>query len=238
VSRFKLLRASTLLLLLILLGGISGWFVPAFYDWTGADQSRPSPLMWQVPLGVAFVATLFCVSLPWMPITGWTQATLKRPTQFTLRSVLILTAAIAVLIAIGFRFPSVVAGICFVSALAAALRSAILYRETRLPIAALLACMILPYVWVLGYGELHRLFPAILWMSAGMPGFFPAALILRLVGSNLNEGSWVAFIVSAAQILLGLWLIRSGPKRTIAYIHFVMLSSLMGSLLFHALVRA
>jgi uncharacterized protein involved in response to NO len=53
------LHASTFLFVLILISATCGWFVPAFYDWTGADQSRPSPLMWQVPLAIAVGAFCF-----------------------------------------------------------------------------------------------------------------------------------------------------------------------------------
>ncbi len=69
MGRIKLLHAWTFLVALILISATCGWFVPAFYDWTGADQSRPSPLMWQVPLAVAIGAFLFSVALPWIPIT-------------------------------------------------------------------------------------------------------------------------------------------------------------------------
>jgi hypothetical protein len=238
MGRIKLLHAWTFLIALILISATCGWFVPAFYDWTGADQSRPSPRMWQVPLAVAIGAFLFFVALPWIPITGWAKAKSTVPLQFNLRSLLFLTAVAAVAIAIGMRAPMIVGSICLSLALVAAVRSAILNPEQRLPIVALLTCMILPFVWILGYRELDNLMPSVLWMSAGMPGFFSMAIVAGLFGMPPHESGWLAILITAAQIAIGLWLIRVGPKRAIAYILLVMLLSLMGSLIFNALVRA
>src|SRR5690606_2794588 len=108
----KLLRASTILITLILVSGISGWLIPAFYDWTGADQSRPSPLMWQVPLGVFVVALLFCGLLPWLPMRGWTDDVPRYSLQFQVRSLLVLTAVVAASIAVGMKYPIGVANLC------------------------------------------------------------------------------------------------------------------------------
>jgi hypothetical protein len=238
IGQIKLLHSSTFLVALILISANCGWYVPAFYDWTGADQSRPSPLMWQVPVVVAIGAFLFSVALPWIPITNWAKAEATVKSQFKLRSVLMLMAGVAVAIAIGMRAPMIVATFCFLFALVAAVRSAILYPERRLPIAALLACMTLPFVWILGYEELDNLMPSVLWMSAGMPGIFCTVLVANVFGASPRESGWLAILITALLIASGLWLIRFGPKPAIAYTLYVMLSSLMGSLIFNALVRA
>ena len=60
--------------------------------------------------------------------------------------------------------------------------------------------------------------PSVLWMSAGMPGFFSMALVASLFGSPPRESGWLAILITAAQIAIGLWLIRVGPKPAIAYI--------------------
>jgi hypothetical protein len=237
MGRIKLLHAYMILIALILISATCGWLVPAFYDWTGADQSRPSPLMWQVPFAVTVVAILFSVALPWVPLTGWAKTETRPRSQFNLRSLLIFTAIVAVAIAVGMKAPMVVASIGILLAFVAAVRSAILYPERRLPIAALFACLILPFDWILGYKELDNLLPSILWMSFGMPGFFSMAMLAGLFGLPAHESGWLAILITAAQITIGLWLIRVGSKSAIAFMLFVLLSSLMGSLIFNALVR-
>lgn len=68
----KLKRYSTTLIFatFIVASLLVGWFLPAFYAWTDSDQSRPSPLLWQIPLSSAIVGVVFCVALPWLPIVS------------------------------------------------------------------------------------------------------------------------------------------------------------------------
>ena len=53
---------------LIVLSAAIGLLVHPFYDWTGADQSRPVALLWQIPLAISFALGLFCMALPWISI--------------------------------------------------------------------------------------------------------------------------------------------------------------------------
>jgi len=233
----KPLRVSTLLIGLMLIGGISGWLIPDFYDWTGADQSRPAPLMWQVPLGLSLIALLFCILLPSIPVAGWADELPRRSLQFQLQTLLIFTAVVAVAIAAGTKYPLAVANACFVLSLLAALGAALLCRQWRLPIAALLACQFMPFVWLFGYEELSNV-RLMLPMAAGLPNLLPAALVGYLLGWNLHEGGWVSIVITAAQIAVGLGLIRLGTKRAVAYLLFSLLSALMSSLILNALLRA
>ncbi len=237
-GRLMLLHTWTFLIALTLTSAICGWFVPAFYDWTGADQSRPSPLMWQVPLAITSGALLFSITLPWIPIKGWAKVEGSGQSQFKLRSVMLLMSGVAIAIAIGKWFPAVLAIFCLTLALLATIRAAILYPERRFAIVAMFACMILPFAWVLGYRELDNLLPSIVWMSVGLPGFFLSLLINSFIGTSPHESYWLAMLITATQIGIGLWVIRIGPKLAIAYILFMMFSSLMGSLVLNALVRA
>jgi hypothetical protein len=233
----KPLRASSILIGLILVGGICGWSIPEFYDWTGADQSRPAPLMWQVPLGVSLVGLFLCVSLPWIPVTGWAEELPQRSLQFQLKTLLIVTGAVAVAIATGTQFPVAVANACVVLALLAALWLTLHQRQWRLPIVALLTCLFMPFIWLLGYEELTNI-RSILPMAAGLPNLLPAAFMGYLLGWNLHEGGWVSIVITAIQITVGLGLIRLGTKRTVAFLLVSLLSSLMSSLILNALVRA
>jgi len=66
----KLLTRLPIFTLFIAISVFAGWNIPAFYEWTDSDQSRPSPLLWQVPLAVAINSFIFCLALPWLPIAG------------------------------------------------------------------------------------------------------------------------------------------------------------------------
>lgn len=233
----KPLRASTLLIGLMLIGGISGWLIPDFYDWTGADQSRPTPLMWQVPLGVALVGLLVCAALPWLPVIGWSEELPRRRLQFQLPTLLLVTAAVAVAIAAGTKYPLAVANACCALAVLAALWLALRQRPRRLPIAALLGCLFMPFVWLLGHRDLTQFLPVLL-MLPGLPNILPAAFVGQLLGWNLHEGGWISSVITATQIAVGLGLIRLGTKRAVAYLLFSLLSSLMSSLILNALLRA
>jgi len=233
----KPLRASSILIGWMLIGGLCGWLIPEFYDWTGADQSRSVPLMWQVPLGMSLVAVVFCASLPWLAVTGWAEDCPRRSLQFQLQTLLIGTAVVAVAIAVGTKYPVAVANACFVLSVFAALGAALFCRQWRLPIAALLVCLFMPFVWLFGYEELSNI-RLLLPMAAGLPNLLPAALVGYLLGWNLHEGGWVSILLTATQIVVGLGLIRLGTKRTVAYLLFSLLSALMSSLILNALLRA
>ena len=108
----------------------------------------------------------------------------------------------------------------------------------RLAASALFACMILPYAWVIGYDELDRLLPTFFVMIGGMPAFIPAVLLGQLLGNHFQESQWLAFLLTALELVIGIWMIRLGPKRTIAYLLVVMLVSVVGSLGFYMMCIA
>jgi hypothetical protein len=151
---------------------------------------------------------------------------------------LAITAAFAMAIAALIRFPMVVSGSLCAIAFCYVVRFWILYRHYRWQTAALLACMCLPFVWIIAYDELDNLLPAILWMASGLPAFFPACLIGSLIGQNSHDVMWLSVLLTGAEIVIGIWIIRLGPRRTIAYLVFVLLMSTFGSIGLNALVRA
>jgi hypothetical protein len=216
-----------------------GWFLPGFYAWTDSDQSRPSPLLWQVPLCSAIGSVAFCMALPWLPIAIKPPNEAARPRiRFSLRTLLMFTTGAAVAIALLVRFPLVMSGIVCASALAYFLAFCVRNPQHRMAAATLVACMTLPYAWVFGYKELGRIFPDLAVMFAGMPAFVPAILIGNLFGQNMHDTPWLAFLLTSLELATGIWVIRLGPKRTIAYLLLVMQLSVLGSLFFYMLVRA
>jgi hypothetical protein len=225
--------------LLIAASFLVGWFIPAFYDWTGSDQSRPSPLIGKTALGLIVGVIVVSAVLPWLPITNAAKGTDQAVrVRFKIRTMLVTTAAVAVVIAALIKLPMVVSGILCGSAFCYVVRFWILYRHYRLPTAALLACMCLPFVWIIAYDEFDNIFPAILSIVSGLPAFFPAGLIGYLAGQNSRDVMWLAVLLTGTEMVVGTWIIRLGPRRTIAYLMFVLLMSTFGSFGLNALVRA
>jgi hypothetical protein len=212
-----------------------GWFIPSFYIWTDSDQSRPSPLLWQVPLGSAILSMAFCVVLPWMPIANHTS---EKGPQFSVRTLLLITAGVAVAIVLLARFPLFVSGCATAAAFIYLIAFCVKTPQHRLATAALVATMNLPYIWIVSYNELGRILPSLFAMFAGLPGFLPAAYLGRLFKQNMHDGFWLALLLTALEMVIGIWVIRLGLKRTIAYLLFVLHVSAFGSLCFHAAVLA
>ena len=223
----------------ITLIGISvvvGWCMPGFYEWTGSDQSRPSPLLWQVPIGAGIAALAICCVLPWLPITR-PESQLRPPAQwrFGLRTLLILTTAVAVAIPLFAKVPTIAGGIVCAIAAANLIRVAIRDVSLRLPAITLLACMILPYAWVVHYAERDRILSHFLTMIATWPTFFPAAYLSGMIAQPFRDSPWLAMLLTAIEIAAGTWIICLGPKRTISYLLLALLMSAMGSLVFYQL---
>lgn len=216
-----------------------GWFIPGFYAWTDSDQSRPSPLLWKVPLWSAIASAAFCVALPWLPIgTKPSGDAPHKPMRFSVRTLLMITAAAAVAIPLFAKFPLVLSGIACVGSYAFLIWFCVRNPQHRMAALALMACLILPYAWVVGYDELDRILPTLAVMIAGMPAFLPAAFLSQMFGQHFQESQWLAFLLTAVELLLGIWMIGLGPKRTIAYLLLVMLISGVGSLGFYMMCIA
>jgi len=177
--------------------------------------------------------------LPWLPIMGESSNDAPRIlTRFSVRSLLIFTAGVALAIHLHAEYSVVVSGTVSAAALAYLFWFCLKNPHHCLAASALAACMFLPYAWVIGYDELDRIFPTLLGLIAGMPAFLPAALLTQAFGQHLQESQWLALTLTAVELLIGIWMIRLGPRRTIAYLLLVMQLSAVGSLGFYMLCRA
>jgi len=58
-------------------GIVAGWFMPEFYDWTGADQSRPAPVVGWIALAIAAANLLLWGILFWWPTSADASITIK-----------------------------------------------------------------------------------------------------------------------------------------------------------------
>jgi hypothetical protein len=225
--------------LLIAVSFVVGWLVPRYYDWTGSDQSRTSPLVGQTALGLVIGAIIIWVALPWVPVADELPGNDRSVRfRFTSRTLFLITAVIACSIAAAIKFPMLVSGGWCALAFCYVVWFWIRSRRHRWQTSALLACMWLPFVWIITYDELKNIFPAILWLVPGMPAFFPSALVGSWLAQSGPDVLWPAVLVTGVEMAVGIWIIRLGPRHTIAYLVFVLLMSMIGSFGLNALVRA
>ncbi|WP_283433041.1 hypothetical protein [Neorhodopirellula lusitana] len=236
---FSLCSLASVCSLFIAVSLLAGWFIPEFYAWTDSDQSRPSPLLWKVPLGAAVASTAFCMVLPWLPMqTNPIRDTPSPSMRFSLRALMMLTAGIAVAIPLLAKYPLVVSGIICAGAYGCLIAFSVRNPPHRMASFALFGSMILPYAWVIGYEELDRILPTLTVIIAGMPTFLPAALLGSTFGQHFQESQWLSFLLTALEIAVGVWIIRLGPKQTIAYLLLVLQISALGSLGFYMMCIA
>ncbi|TWT80192.1 hypothetical protein CA13_16050 [Planctomycetes bacterium CA13] len=216
-----------------------GLIIPGFYEWTGSDQSRPSPLIGQFALGMIIGGVAICLTLPLLPIkSDAPEAENRRPLRFHVRTLLALTAATAICIAALLKFPMIAASVLCGGAFIHFAWFFARNPQHRWPASTLLACMSLPFVWIISYDELDNILQALLFMAAGFPMLLPSALIVGWFGHNFHESMWLSILLTGAELAIGTWLIGLGPKRTIAYLIVVTVVSVFSSFCFHALVLA
>ncbi|MFO0941218.1 MAG: hypothetical protein U0930_10655 [Pirellulales bacterium] len=216
-----------------------GWFIPYFYNWTDSDQSRPSPLLWIVPGVAGAGAGVFCCVLPWLPIASpETETDTLSVRRFGLRAILVFTTVVAFAIPLFAKFPMVAGIVVCAIAFLHFIWQAQKHSQSRLPAITLLAGMVLPFVWILGYEERDRILMAVLVMSACLPNLLPAAALGAAFGVDFQNSYWIALLLTSVELTLGIWLIRLGPKRTIAFILLVIMISTLSSLGFYQLCRA
>lgn len=215
-----------------------GWFVPDFYDWTGADQSRPSPVVGPIALAIFVGGLIFCASLPWIPLDKHNDdADRQSRFRFGTRTLLAMTTGIAVVFALTLKFPIIGSGCVYVGVLGYLIRFWVLHRQHRMQTVALLCCMSSPFLWIVDHDELSNLIPQALMIAAGFPALIPTMLISSIVSAHPQEMGWLAVLLTSLELALGIWMIRLGPRRTLAYLVAVLILSTFASFIFNALVR-
>lgn len=225
-------------LLLIAISLAVGLLIPAYYEWTGSDQNRPSPLLLPTAISLLLGAVVVCCLLPWLPIADDRVAAERGQGQFQIRTILALTAAAAVLLLALVKLPPLaVSGVIQLTAFGYLIRVGVRHRQDRWAVAALLACMYLPYAWVFFWDDLRNASAEILWGALGLPNFFDTLLLGALIDRHLDRVVWVAMLLTSGQLAIGAWIIGLGPRRSIALMIFSLVSSIFGSFILNALVR-
>ncbi len=230
-------------LLLIFTSGLVGSLIPSFYRWTDSDQSRPSPLLWQVPLGGALVSLGIGCALPWLPIRrreveGLPDDPSHSPHQFGIRRILIGTTVVAVVAALLMKWPYFATTIISLASLYRFGHHLYQWKHRWIEPCALLACMLLPFAWVVLDAPSYLSKSEALGMLPVVPGLVPSLLLGRFIEANVQDQSWLPCLISSMQLLLGLWLIELGPRRAIAYMLAMQVMSGFGSLVLLQLMLA
>lgn len=89
----------------IVVSAILGCLIPGFTDWTGTQQSKRSPLIFQFAIGFTLGGIALCLLLPWLPIASQRrESAQRRPIKFSLQKVLATTAAVAIWMAMFVKF--------------------------------------------------------------------------------------------------------------------------------------
>ncbi|MFN3192765.1 MAG: hypothetical protein ACE361_19795 [Aureliella sp.] len=219
-----------------------GASVPSFYDWTGADQSRPSIWISVVVFGPIVVAAFTTIALPLWP-NRWNPfpspgAAEKSHLRFSIANLLIATSLFALLTATYSIRPQVIAvaflGCTYLAAFILAFGgTAKLWKVTQA-----LSCLLLPSVWVLWFGSSlgdysERLVP---WFGF-FPALFPSMLIGRLLGDS-NPDSPLAILLTG--IILGSCIFAAASGNSKFYrliLVWVCAITFSSSMILNALVR-
>ncbi len=155
-----------------------------------------------------------------------------------MRALLGLTACVAVGITLLSVYPVVTSAVLSAAALLNAIQFAVRHAALRLPTATLLASMLLPFAWIISYGERERILPSLIGLAGCLPTLLPTAALSALLDQNFNQMYWLAMLLTAAELTIGVWLIQLGPKRAIAYSLLVLATSFFSSLAFYQLCIA
>ncbi len=219
----------------------AGWFVPEFYDWTGADQSRPAPIIGWVALAIVAIDVLLMALLIRLHVSEPSKDKDRRTNgsgQFNIRQLLGAITIVALLMMIGKSpWPNAVAFFVFACAAATALWIAIRHQRARWSIALIVWSQFATYIWIFrGDNQMQGGWTTILALPA-LPAFFPTGLLMARFQMHFDTSQWLCVLSTSVALAIGVWICCLGPKRAIAYGLVVATCSIFGSFILNALVR-
>ena len=214
---------------------IVGCLIPSFYDWTGANQSRSTPIVGRTAIGILVAAALILFALPWFPVSADER---EEPApggrQFNMRVILIITTVVAMAMALFPKSYSLVLGnAVYALSLLYAIQFCVTRRQLRWRVLTLLACMYLPFAWVVNHDLLHMGLELIL----GLPVLVPMLTISHFVRQHPEALAALASALAGFELVFGIWTIRRGPRWSIAFHLLALLLSTFGSFALNALTR-
>lgn len=239
MNRSERLRSPWAWVIAVALPILLGLLVPAYYEWTGSDQSRVPrvvPITMFAILGTALAAT---VAVPWLiPSRAISVAEVPQTQRFTLRALLLSVTAAAVAMGVFRSNPLMALGALFVVGVWGVLvRYA--WRNPTLgwPVSAMFGCLYGPMTWVFTYGDLHIPLFESLALFVGLPPFLAVDFLGTLFQSHFDKSFWISHLATGLQLLLGAWLARSYPRIFIIFLLWSFVLAIIGSFGLNALVR-
>ena len=190
----------------------------------------------QTAWGLVVAAIIVWAVLPWVPCAEEmprTDRTLRL--RFTTRTMFRVTTGIACFLALAMTFPRMAGGGIWAIAFCHVVWFWSRFPQSRWQTIVLLACMWLPLAWFIAWFQATSEF---LWISAAGPALFPVVYVGSWFWKNPHDVMWLAVLFTGAEMTIGTWMIRLGPRLTMAYLVFLLLISTFGSFVLYAAMRA
>ena len=216
---------------------IFGWMIPTLYDWTDSNQGRPAPVLVQAAWSLLGFGILSWFVIPWLPMNAAAAKDESNPFQFNLRWLFTITTIFAIAIAGISNGPVAFSVLLLVVAFVGASLMVAKELSWKWRLGALLACMYFPFAWVFAWKTFKNASWTTLIGVIGLPALLPGATVAGLFGKHPDQFIWLYILLTAVEIAIGFWLIRTGPRRTTAYLVLAMLLSIYGSMFLNIAMR-
>ncbi|MCC6510715.1 MAG: hypothetical protein IT423_16545 [Pirellulaceae bacterium] len=232
-------------LVLSLASVLTGWFMPEFYDWTGADQSRDAPIVRWIALAMLCFDALAIGLLIWVHVVS-TAPTRPKLTgyQVKLWHIMVVTLIVAGMLAFGkqaskqtsdfLAFASAIPSVLVLLCGAWWVRQ---HASMRWLLAGLLSCQLAPFLWICRDGNFWQGGLIGISQILALPTIMPSLLLGSLLRQHYDGLIWLGNLMSSCELAVGIWLISRGTKRALSYILVTLTLSIFGSFILHALVR-
>lgn len=221
---------------LVIAAIIVGFSIPSFYDWSGADQSRPAPVVGWVALAI-FVADL----IAWILIgifafrnRGESVLSDRPRYRFTISHIILLTVVVALMMFLGrATSATVVSWIFNVMVWGFVIWQVVSCGDVRSRVVPLLLCYWGPFVWTLR--DISQV--EILGMIPALPAILPALMVSSLMRVPFQGSVWLLPLISSIELLIGVFVMRRGPWMFLAYLLFILTLAIYGSFGMNAMMR-
>lgn len=223
---------------LVLLAVLTGLLMPEFYDWTGADQSRPAPVVHWIGLAMLLLDGATVVGTVWLCYRQPSHCSKLLPDRrFGIWQVLVATTAVAVVVTAErlLKLPLVLGIVLAV--VTYAIWIAFKQPAQRWQIATLIVCLWGPFLWIFRWPEFHGNIAQVLLMTPGLPALLPAAYFNYLLGMPMLGDATTPGLFTLLFLILGLGLIRAGQWPAMACSLVLLTFSLFSSFGLQAMVR-
>ena len=218
---------------------VIGCLIPAFYDWSGSNQRYSPVIVGRTAIGLLVTVIAICMALPWLPLDDdQLESSNRRRLRFNIRTILIITTAIAAAMAL-LRTPflPLLGAASYLCALAFAVHFWLMRPQFHGSFLSMLACMYLPFAWIVTASTFWRQGFSALHFASALPTVIPTFFVGQLLQEKSDDLIWLSTILTNAELVCGLWIIGQGKRLAIAYHLLVLLLSTITSFAVNALFR-